>query len=214
MWSHQHAFAPWRSLAGRLDCLLRRDLPLPKTPETGDPGFKPAGNLGNVGSHALGHAPLRARGIPVLWAFVPYAYRVGEMQYMTFGSITLKATRHVAENRDWPRPQDALGLPIFLGLWVPLYPALQAARLLVSPSRLAARRRWVWFVEGPALLLLSPAGWWQADWALEDWNWGATALPVLYPPFWLLPGGAALAGLLALAIGIAPRSRFARFLLG
>jgi hypothetical protein len=154
-----------------------------------------------------------AIGIPVLWAFVPYAYRVGEMQYMTFGSITLKATRHVAEHRDW-RPQDALGLPIFLGLWVPLYPALQAARLLVAPSRLAGRRRWVWFVEGPALLLLSPAGWWQADWALEDWNWGATALPVLYPPFWLLPGGAALAGLLALAIGIAPRSRFARFLLG
>jgi hypothetical protein len=49
---------------------------------------------------------------------------------------------------------------------------------------------------------------------LEDWNWGATALPVLYPPFWLLPGGAAIAGLLALAIGIAPRTRFARFLLG
>ena len=41
-----------------------------------------------------------AIGIPVLWAFVPYAYRVGEMQYMTFGSITLKATRHVAEHRD------------------------------------------------------------------------------------------------------------------
>jgi hypothetical protein len=52
----------------------------------------------------------------------------------------LKATRHVAEHRDW-RPQEALGLPIFLGLWVPLYPALQAARLLVAPSRLAARRR-------------------------------------------------------------------------
>jgi hypothetical protein len=136
-----------------------------------------------------------AIGIPVLWAFVPYAYRVGEMQYMTFGSITF-------------------GRPIFLGLWVPLYPALQAARLLVAPSRLAARRRWVWFVEGPALLLLSLVGWWQADWALGGWNWGATAPPVLYPPFWLLPGGAALAGLLALAIGIAPRSRFARFLLG
>jgi hypothetical protein len=88
-----------------------------------------------------------AIGIPVLWAFVPYAYRVGEMQYMTFGSITF-------------------GRPIFLGLWVPLYPALQAARLLVAPSRLAARRRWVWFVEGPALLLLSLVGWWQADWAL------------------------------------------------
>ena len=82
------------------------------------------------------------------------------------------------------------------------------------PAGSRPRRRWVWFVEGPALLLLSPAGWWQADWVLEDWNWGATALPVLYPPFWLLPGGAALAGLLALAIGIAPRSRFARFLLG
>jgi hypothetical protein len=30
----------------------------------------------------------------------------------------------------------------------------------------------------------------------------------------LLPGGAALAGLLPLAIGIAPRSRFARFVVG
>jgi hypothetical protein len=194
-----------------------RDLQLPKTPERGDPGFKPAGIQG-----MSVHMPSGMRrfvlaavaiGIPVLWAFVPYAYRVGEMQYMTFGSITLNATRRVAEHRDW-RPRDALGLPIFLGLWVPLYPALQAARLLVAPNRLTARRQRVWFVEGPALLLLSPAGWWQADWALEDWNWGATALPVLYPPFWLLPGGAALAGLLALAIGIAPRSRFARFLLG
>jgi hypothetical protein len=64
----------------------------------------------------------------VLWAFAPYAYRVGEIQYMTFGSITLKATRHVAEHRDWPRPQDAVGLPIFLGLWVPLYPALPRLR--------------------------------------------------------------------------------------
>ena len=105
-------------------------------------------------------------GIPVLWAFVPYAYRVGEMQYMTFGSITLKATRHIAEHRDW-HPQYALGLPIFLGLLVPLYPALQAARLLIAPSQLAARRRWVWFVEGPALLLLvwrgdgKPTGRWR-----------------------------------------------------
>jgi hypothetical protein len=154
-----------------------------------------------------------AIGVAVLWTFVPYAYRVGEMQYMTFRSITLTATRHVAKHRDW-RPQDALRLPIFLGLWAPLYPALQAARLLVAPNRLAGRRRWVWFVEGPTLMLLSLAGWWQADWALADWNWGATASPVLYPPFWVLPGGAALAGLLALAIGIAPRSRFARFLLG
>jgi hypothetical protein len=154
-----------------------------------------------------------AIGMPVLWAFVPYAYRVGEIQYMTFGSIALTATRHVAEHRDW-HPQEALGLPIFLGLLVPLYPALQAARLLVAPSQLAARRRWVWFVEGPGLLLLSLAGWWQADWSLADWNWGSTAPPVLYPPFWLLPGGAVLAGLLALAIGIAPHSRFARFLVG
>jgi hypothetical protein len=69
----------------------------------------------------------------------------------------------------------------------------------------------VWFVEGPALLLLSPAGWWQADWVLEDWNWGATALPALYPPFWLLPGGAALAGLLALTIGIARASDLPAF---
>lgn len=98
---------------------------------------------------------------------------------------------------------------------MPLYPALQAARLLTAPNRLATRRRRVWLVEGGTLLLLlSPAGWWQVDCALEDWNWGATALPILYPPFWLLPGGAALAGLLALAIGIAPRGRFARFLLG
>jgi hypothetical protein len=36
----------------------------------------------------------------------------------------------------------------------------------------------------------------------------------LYPPLWLLPGGAVLAGLLALAIGIAPLSRVARFVLG
>jgi hypothetical protein len=194
-----------------------RDLRLPKTPEKGDAGFEPAEIRGMSVHMAAGlRGFLLAAvtiGIPVLWAFVPYAYRVGEMQYMTFGSITLKATRHIAEHRDW-HPQYALGLPIFLGLLVPLYPALQAARLLIAPSQLAARRRWVWFVEGPALLLLSLAGWWQADWALEDWNWGATAPPVLYPPFWLLPGGVVLAGLLALAIGIAPLSRVARFVLG
>ena len=123
-----------------------RDLQLPKTPERGDPGFKRAGTremsvhmLSGVRRFVLAAVAI---GIPVLWAFVPYAYRVGEMQYMTFGSITLRATRHVAEHRDG-RPQDALGLAIFLGLWVPLYPALQAARLLVAPTRLAARRRWV-----------------------------------------------------------------------
>jgi hypothetical protein len=66
------------------------------------------------------------------------------------------------------------------------------------PAGSPPRRRWVWFVEGRALPPLSAAGWWQADRALEDWNWGGTAPPVLYPPFGLLPGGAALVGLLAL----------------
>jgi len=102
-----------------------RDFPLLKMPEGTILASQPPGIRG-----MSVHMPSGTRrfvlaavaiGIPVLWAFVPYAYRVGEMQYMTFGSITF-------------------GRPIFLGLWVPLYPALQAARLLVAPSRLAARR--------------------------------------------------------------------------
>jgi hypothetical protein len=68
---------------------------LPKMAERGDPGCKPAGSRG-MSVHVLSGIrrfvlAVVAIGIPVLWAFGPYAYRVGEMQYMTFGSITLRA---------------------------------------------------------------------------------------------------------------------------
>jgi hypothetical protein len=157
-----------------------------------------------------------AVGIPVLWAFVPYGEKVGNFEYKTFGGEVLKWVREPpAEFRRPLGPEDAFALPAaILGAFGPLYPAVQAALLLFAPTWFAGRRRWVWFAEGVLLLLAASACRFAEDWSLTDFNWGATAPPRLFPPYWLLPGVAALAGLVALAIGIAPRSRFARFVLG
>ena len=96
--------------------------------------------------------------------------------------------------------------------WAAL-PAMQAALLLFAPAWCGGRRRYTWFLEAILLLLVAPAALFWTDFSLASWNWGVTAPPRLFPPHWLLPGFAALAGLLAFAIGLAPRSRFARFVL-
>ena len=157
-----------------------------------------------------------AFGIVVLWGFVPYAEKVGNFEYKILGEGVLKPAG--GPPPEFPRPlqpEDAVLLSAaVLAVFGPLYPALQAALLLLAPAWFARRRRWVWLVEAVLLLLAAPATRFCEDWSLEDWNWGATAPPRLFPGYWLLPGVAALAGLMALAIGVAPRSRFARFVLG
>jgi hypothetical protein len=133
----------------------------------------------------------------------------------TFASTLAEAVR---EARDGFGPlrtdlETAAKLAVFPALLVPLYPALLATRLLLAPRRLAARRRWPWLLEGGLLLLLSPLAAIWAVLALLIPLPGASSPPI-YPTLWLLPGLSAAAGLAAIAIGIAPRSRFARFVLG
>jgi hypothetical protein len=159
-----------------------------------------------------------AIGIAVMWAAVPYGEKPGNFDYKTIGGGVLNPLRELSD-RDRParawEPVDALLLPAaILAAFGPLYPAMQAALLLVAPEWFASRRRWVWFAEGVLLLISAPLTRFSQDWSLSDFNWGGTEPPRLFAPYWLLPGFAALAGLLALAIGVAPKSRFARFVLG
>ena len=183
-----------------------------------------------------------AMGILLLWAIVPYGaavpYRTAGphgwcalvpcrcaavphrgmcWQNQTFGATTLETAKMLLNKH---RPMRGLSAIVFLGLLTPLYPALVAALLLAAPRWFAARRPWVWIVEGHLVLLLSPFGWF---WAFLSADAGGDPLvgrgwaggtPVLYPALWLLPGFAALAGVAAIVIGVAPRGRVARVVLG
>jgi len=156
--------------------------------------------------------------IAVLWGFVPYGQKNGG-DYKSFGSEVLRSVGELTASHGPPprafEAADAVVLPVgLLGAFGPLYPAVQAALLLVAPGWVARRRRWVWLIEGVLLLLAAPAAQFCADFSLAEWMWGVTTGPHLFAPYWLLPGAAALAGLVACAVGIAPRSRFSGFILG
>jgi hypothetical protein len=138
---------------------------------------------------------------------------------MSFGGGVLRSVRELAASTGPPpralEPEDAFGIPAaLLGVFGPLYPAVQATLLLFAPAWFAGRRRWVWLVEGVLLLLAAPASQFCEDFSLTEWMWGVTTPSRLFASYWLLPGAAALAGLVAFAIGSAPRSRFACFILG
>jgi hypothetical protein len=162
-----------------------------------------------------------AVGVPLLWAFAPCGrmppgFATDEPgQAKTFAGTLVEGAREIGEGRPQLRLdlETAMLLTAFPGLAAPLYPAILAARLLAAPRRLAARRRWAWLLEGILVLLLSPVGVFWATFALVILIPGASS-PTLYPTLWLLPSFAALAGLTAIAIGIAPRGRIARFVLG
>ena len=150
-----------------------------------------------------------AVGIVVMWGFVPYGQKSGG-EYQIYGDGSFKLG-----DGPPPKPEELLLLPpTFLGKFGPLYPAVQAVLLLIAPAWFAGRRRWVCFVEGILLLLSLPATVFAEDWSLSTFMWGISTPPRRFPPYWLIPGATALAGLIALAIGIAPKSRCARFMMG
>lgn len=153
-----------------------------------------------------------AIGIPVLWGFAPYGEDPGNAPPKTYASETWQSYRKIVE-RGVRTPTDATLVSVnFASAFAPLYPSVAAVLLLGAPRWAAARRRWFWLLQGIAVLPLSWLCWFWADFSLTQFVWGAGPLPH-YPPLWLLPGLAALAGLAAIAIGIAPRSRFARIVI-
>jgi hypothetical protein len=160
-------------------------------------------------------------GIPLLWALAPYGrmppgFAMDEPgEAKTFAGTLLEGAREIGEGSPRLRPdlESAMLLTLFPALASPLYPAAFALRLLAGPRRLAARRRWAWQLEGALVLLLCPVGVFWAALALVIAVPGASS-PTIYPTLWLLPGFAMLAAAAAIAIGIGPRSRIARFVLG
>src|SRR5262249_7358446 len=161
-----------------------------------------------------------AIAVPLLWALVPYgrmppSFGTDEPgRAKTFGGLLIP---QLGRSEEGPHlrldPETAAILTAFPALAAPLYPAGFAIPLLSTRRRMAARRRWMWLLEGILVLLLSWEGVFWASFSLEIFIPGAS-LPTLYPTLWLLPGFAALAALTAIAIGIVPRSRFARVTLG
>jgi len=162
-----------------------------------------------------------AIGVPLAWALAPNGRMPPPFGFDQPGEAktflgTLAETFEEARDGFGPLRLDletAVKLAIFPALVAPLYPALLALRLLLAPPRLAAQRRWRWLLEGALVLLLSPLAAVWAILALSILLPGAGS-PPLYPTVWLLPGLAMVAGLAAIIIGIAPHSRFARFVLG
>ncbi|HEY1261672.1 MAG TPA: hypothetical protein VGF34_20675 [Stellaceae bacterium] len=158
---------------------------------------------------------LIALGISVLWVGAPYGRTVdimGSGVPQTFASTTLKLAREVLDDQRAVDIEAAIVPVVFLGLLAPLYPAWIALRLMSGRSRLAARRRWVWVVEGVVVVLLSPIGCFVAIFAVSVFIPGASG-PLLFFPLWLLPGLAAGGGLAAIALGLGRRSRIARVIL-
>src|SRR5262245_61372367 len=158
--------------------------------------------------------------VPLLWAFVPYGRMPPGLgadepgRAKTFSGLLVPRLGRSAEGPHLRLDlETAAILTAVPALAVPLYPAVFAIRLLATPQRMAARRRWMWLLEGIPVLLLSREGMFWASFSLEIFIPGAGP-PTLYPTLWLLPGFATLAALTAIAIGIMPRSRLARFVLG
>jgi hypothetical protein len=155
-----------------------------------------------------------AFGIPLLWALAPYGRTVDMMgtgEPRTFASTTLRLAQEAS--RSDSRELVPILPILFLGLLSPLYPALVGTLLLTVPRWFATRRRWVWIVEGIVGLLLSPVGLVVAYLDLLVLVPGASD-PVPYVPLWLLTGCAALGGIAAIMIGVAPHGRIARTVLG
>ena len=151
--------------------------------------------------------------IPLTWAVVPYGEHVGSAEPETFASVTAELVREVLVHFRGLQPEQAIFPIVFLGLIAPLYPAVLAALLIITPRWLGSRRRWTWIVQGVVVLVVSAVGWLWAVFALSVIGFGTPAGPKTYLPFWLLPGFAAVAGLAALSFGVAPRSRLARWVL-
>jgi len=155
-----------------------------------------------------------AFGIALLWTLAPFGRTVDMMgtgEPRTFAATAIRLAQEASRGDI----RDLVPiLPIlFLGLLSPLYPASVGMSPLAVPRWLATRRRWVWIVERIVGLSLSPVGLVVAYLDLLVLVPGASD-PVPYLPLWLLTGCAALGGIVAIIIGIAPRGRIARTVLG
>ena len=161
-----------------------------------------------------------ALGIPLLWALAPNGRMPPPFGFdepgraKTFAGTLAETVREASDGFGPLRldTETAIKLAAFPGLLAPLYPAVVALLLLAAPRWCAARRRWAWILEGVIVLLLTPIGGFWALFSLLILIPGAGS-PPLYPTRWLLPGGAALAAIAAIWIGIARRGRIARFVL-
>ena len=155
-----------------------------------------------------------AFGIPLVWALAPFGRTVDMMgtgEPRTFAATTLRLAQEASQSES--RELVPILPILFLGLLSPLYPVLVGTLLLTVPRWFATRRRWVWIVEGILGMSLSPVGLVVAYLDLLVLVPGASD-PVPYLPLWLLTGCAALGGIAATMIGIAPRGRIARIVLG
>ena len=170
-----------------------------------------------------------AIGIPVLWADVPYGKMMLDGSPKTFASTALDlADVALRERRGGqagafdliPSREDENDYAthiilqlLFLALLTPLYTAFFAALASIVPRWLAIQWPEVWIATGGIILALSPLG------LATAWYWliliisSAPGLE-LYAVFWLLPGIATLHGVVAIAIGLAPRGMIARTVLG
>ena len=162
-------------------------------------------------------------GVPLLWALVPYGRMAPDMmgepgEVRTFAATLIRAAEEAWHDSPITRfingdiVETIVFMASFGGLLSPLYPAVIAMRLLSAPRWLVARRRWTWIVEGVLILLLSPFGLFWAVFSLLILIPGAPS-PPLYPILWLLTGIAVLGGVVAVAIGVAPRGRIGRLIL-
>jgi hypothetical protein len=154
-----------------------------------------------------------------MWALAPFGRTVDMMgtgETRSFGITALHLLREgfeALQGAEAIGPEHSIAVVGLLGLFTPLYPSVIAALLLVTPNWTAARRRWVWILEGVIVLLLSPLGGLMAIFTLVILIPGAPP-PVLYLPLWLLTGFGLAGGAAAIVIGVARRGRIARIVLG
>jgi hypothetical protein len=151
--------------------------------------------------------------VVLLWAAIPYGDSNGTSY--TFASSLIKNASRFSHDLPYDFQHDQISLNRLIS-WiydivtpvVPLYPALLVSLLLVRPSWPTAWPRWVWIIQGSAVIALMPLA---LLWAyFEVFNFAG---PILNPSLWLLLGLNVLSGLCAIGIGIAPHSAFRRALL-
>jgi hypothetical protein len=149
----------------------------------------------------------------LLWAAIPYGDSNGTSY--TFASSLIKNASRFSHDLPYDFQHDQISLNRLISWiydivtpFVPLYPALLVSVLLVRPSWPTVWPRWVWIIQGIAIIALMPL---VLLWAyFEVFNFAG---PILNPSLWLLLGLNVVCGVCAIGIGLAPHSTFRRALL-
>jgi hypothetical protein len=143
----------------------------------------------------------------LLWAAIPYGDSNGTSD--TFASSLIKNASRFSRDLPHDFQHDQISTNRLIS-WIldivtpflPLYPGVLAGLSLVRPNWPAAWPRWIWIIQGIAVIALMPL---VLLWAyFEVFNFAG---PVLNPSLWLLLGLNVVSGVCAIAIGLAPAFR-------